>query len=385
MKKRLAAGLLCLLLLLQLSPAPPARASGSSVCFMAAGDSILPLSDDTMPFWSGGYLYVDSASITSSSAWPALGVARTVNGGGAQLVLYNRGKSLWFDRGADHGYDLDGNTYTPGCLERNGRFFVPAASVAQFFGLLYSVTNVHLQSNGQRIRGNLVWLRQPGFVMADQEFFAAATFAIAQRYEDYLKEKEEVVQESPPEVEAPESGPEIEGRIVYLCLEAGDGTPALLDVLDRYNAQAAFFCTPDFLESQGDLLRRMAATGQSIGILADAGEAERTVAEQLEAGNRALERATCGKTRLALIRNGREEDRESARALGFRCLEPDLDRERSGLWSAANAASLLRRISNRRGNVSVWMGDQAGAAGLRAFLTAAGEMDGQCLAWTETA
>lgn len=384
MKKRLAAGLLCLLLILLLIPvtqAPPARAAGSSVCFMAAGDSILPLSDATMPFWSGGYLYVSSEIITSSIAKSALRVSRTFNNNDTQLVLYGSGQSLWFEKGQDHGYDLKGGTYTPGCLVRNGEVFVPAAVVAQFFGLLYSVTDVRIQSGEQRIKGNLVWLRQPGFVMGDQEFYAAATLAIADRYEDYLRAKE--AQGAPPKTDVPE-GTEIEGRSVYLCLEAGPDAPGLLDVLDRHNAQAAFFCSPAFLESQGDLLRRMVITGQSVGILADAGDPERSLAEQLEAGNRALERATCGRTRLALIRNGGEDGREAVRALGYRCLEPDLDRGDSGLRTSSQVTSLLRRISARRGNVSVWLGDQADAAGLRALLAAAGEMDGHCLAWTET-
>lgn len=380
MKKRLAAALLCLLLILSLSPAPPARAAGGSVCFMAAGDSILPLSDATMPFWSGGYLYVDSAIFSSDVGWSALRVARTFNND-TQLVLYRRGQSLWFEKGQDHGYDLDGNTYTPGCLVRNGEVFVPAAVVAQFFGLLYSVTDVRLQSGDQRIKGSLVWLRQSGFIMEDQEFFAAATFAIASRYEDYLRAKES--QAAPPDPEVP-SGTEIQGRIVYLCLEAGQETASMLDALDRYRAQAAFFCTPEFLESQGDLLRRMAATGQSVGILADAGDPERSVEDQLRAGNLALDRATCGRTRLALIKNGTEESRRTARALGFRCLEGVPDRGEYELRTASHASTLLRRISAKRGDVSVWLGSRADEAGLRAFLAAAGDVDGQCLAWTET-
>lgn len=381
MKRRLAAALLCLLLVLSLSPGPPARAAGGAVCFMAAGDSILPLSDATMPFWSSGYLYVSSSIFASDVVWSALQVARTFHNNDTQLVLYRRGQSLWFEIGQDHGYDLDGNTYSPGCLVRGGEVFVPAAVVAQFFGLLYSVTDVRLQSGGQRIKGNLVWLRRPGFIMEDQEFFAAATFAIASRYEDYLQEKES--QGSAPEAEMP-SGTEILGRSVYLCLEAGENTASMLDTLDRYHAQAAFFCTPEFLASQGDLLRRMAATGQSIGILADTGDPERSVEEQLREGNLALDRATCGRTRLALIRNGGEESRRTARALGFRCLEGVPDRGEQDLRSTSNASALLRRISARRGNVSVWLADRADAAGLQAFLSAAEDMDGQCLAWTET-
>ena len=55
MKKRWFAGLLAALLLL--SAPLPAKAAGS-VYFVAAEESVLPLTDASMPFWSGGYLYV---------------------------------------------------------------------------------------------------------------------------------------------------------------------------------------------------------------------------------------------------------------------------------------------------------------------------------------
>lgn len=61
MKKRGATLLFCLLLVLQL--ALPVRAAGS-VYFVAAEASVLPLTDATMPFWSGGYLYVPASVFT---------------------------------------------------------------------------------------------------------------------------------------------------------------------------------------------------------------------------------------------------------------------------------------------------------------------------------
>lgn len=378
MKKRILAGLYCLLLVFRLS-APPARAA-EYVCFMAAGDIILPLSDRTMPVWHNGYLYVDSTIFTGVGR-TVLKVARTFNNNDTQLVLYGGGQSLWYERDADHGYDLNGGTYYPGCLVRNGEVYVPAASVAQFFGLVYSVTDVTVQVDSKKVNGNLLWLRRPGFVMTDEEFFAAATIPLADRYQEYLREKEAQTA-VPPEVPA---GTEIEGRSVFLCLKAGENTPDLLDALDRAGAQASFFCTPDFLHNQGDLLRRMAATGQAIGILADGSDPDWTVEEQLEAGNRALEQATCGRTRLALVQNGSAANLQAARDAGFRCLEADLDRSGSDLHTAANASYLLQRVSARRGNVTVWLADRASGAGLRAFLSAAEDADGRCLAWTETA
>ena len=133
--------------------------------------------------------------------------------------------------------------------------------------------------------------------------------------------------------------------------------------------------------------RRSSAPWNSwrIAILADASDPARSVPEQLAAGNAALELATCGKTRLCFVQNGTEEDLQAARAAGYRCLEADLDRSGYDLRSSSNTSSLLQRLSAWQGDVAVWLGDSVSGSGLQAFLSAAEEADGQCIAWTETA
>ena len=379
MRRRIGAAVCCLALVFQLAPLPRAQAAGY-LCFVAVGESILPVSDSTMPFWRDGFLYV-SASSLSSGIREALNIGLTANS--EQVVLYRIGRrgTLRFDAGAGLAYDGDGNSYYPGGVQRNGEMYVPAAVVAEAFGLLYSVTDVRVTADGQSAQGDLAWIRRPESVLTPQVFANAASFTLASRYAAYLREQEQTGAESP----EPTPGVEVDGKRIYLCLEAGEDTPAQLDALDRYGAQAAFFCTPEFLAEEGDLLRRMAATGQSIGILADGADPERSVAAQLAAGNEALERATCGRTRLCRVENAGEGDLETARAAGYRCLAEDLDRSGSALTGTSGAASLLRRVSSWDGDVSVWLGDGASAAGLRAFLSAAEDADGQCLAWTETA
>ena len=123
--------------------------------------------------------------------------------------------------------------------------------------------------------------------------------------------------------------------------------------------------------------------GLSVGILADAGDRTRTVAEQLEAGNAALFRATCGKTRLAYIQGGGPQTLQEAEAAGFRCLRPEVDRSGHGLRGASGAQELIQRLAGRRGNAAVWLGTGASATGLRAFLSSAREAGGKCVAYTE--
>ena len=388
-KRRWAALALSLLLLFQLA-APPKAQAVNYVYFVAAGENVLPLSDATMPFWSGGYLYIAS-SIFTGIAREALNIGRSRNDKEKLVVLYSgsRAKSLWFEWEKDCAYDVDGNVFYPGAIYRNDEVYVPVSLVARFFDLQYSVNKVNSRVNGEPIQGDLAWIRKPGNVLTDKYFMDAASSVITNRYEDYLKDKEKEQEQqgisSPGTAQTP-AGVDIEGKRIYLCITAGADTSVLLDTLDQYSAQAAFFCTPEFMEQQGDLLRRMMATGQTIGILADAGDETQTVEEQLEAGNRALERATFGRTRLVRVENGDEQTLQRLGEEGYRCLEPDIDRSGYGLYSAANANSLLQRVLARKGdNVAVWLADRADALGLRYFLADVKKNEGQCLAWTEIA
>lgn len=388
MRKKLAAFILCALLVFQMAAAPKVQAAGY-VYFVAAGESILPLSDDTMPFWRNGYLYVAS-SIFSGTAREALDVVNIPLSGQKGTILYSieQSRALRFDLGQNYAYDEKNNTYGPGCVAKNGEIFVPVSAVAEFFGLKYTVTKISTVIGGKSVQGELAWIRKsnsPVAELSERYFLDAASFSIASRYEEYLRSKTKEEQPVTEPVET-QKGVDVEGKRVYLCLTAGEDTEAQLNMLDRSGAQAAFFCDAEFLQAEGDLLRRMTATGHAVGILVDAADETRSVAEQLEEANRALEQATCGKTRLVFLRNGDTQTKQSVQAAGYRCMEPDLDRSGYDLNSTAQANSLLQKVLGQRGDdVTVWLSGRASAAGLRSFASAIQKNDGHCLAWTETA
>ena len=375
MKRKLWALMLALLLVFQLMV--PARAA-EQVFFTAAGESVLPLSDSTMPFWSGGYLYVPSTMFTDN-VWRSLGISYIVNNQGI-VILHNAGqaagRSLLFEPGTSYAKDSSGNRLTPGSVKRGGITFVPAYLVASYFGLQYSVTEVP--------RGYLVWLRKPDFGLSDRAFADAANYNMESEYAAYTKAKEqaEAPSEEPPAV--PQEPVGVPGAGIYLGLEAGVETAVMLDVLQAAGASGAFFCRQDFLETQGGLLRRMSAEGHRVGLLVQA-HSETPLEEQLAEANSALERATWGKTRLVYIQDGTEEDWKAAEDLGYVVFQPDLDRTEYKLKSASNANSLMNRVSGWKESVSVWLGDTANAFGLRHFLAAVERADDRCLALTEPA
>ena len=251
MKKRWAMGLLCCLLLFQL--AFPAKAAGS-VYFVAAEESVLPVTDATMPFWANGYLYVPASVFTN------LGISVINNTAKKMTVLEKDRRAMLFDWAKGTAQDSSGSLFTPGVIQSGGLVFVPASTVANFFGLQYSVTDV--------TNGYLVWLRSPDFGMSAKDFANAATYNMEERYNAYNRG---ATSSTPPNVPVTPSAP-TRGARIHLCLEADQRTSGLLDALDRANGWATFYCTPDFLESNGELLRRMAASGHAVGILAESGE-----------------------------------------------------------------------------------------------------------------
>ena len=372
MRRKLAALLLCLLLVFQMS-AVPSEAAGT-VYFTAVNKNVLSLSDATMPFWSGGYLYVPSTIFTGVGR--DLGVSYYPNIAKQTVLLYVDDtiySSLVFDLNKDYAIDNEGNMYFQKPIQRGGVIFLPISLIARCFGLLYSTVEVD--------RGYLVWVRNPDMDMEERYFADAARSRMDYEYSQYLRNQGTAAEETVPEQSEPSV---VTGQRIYLSMEAAESAAvsSLLDTLDRYDAQAAFYCTAGFLEEAGDLLRRMSAAGQAIGLIADAAD-DRPVTEQLEAGNRLLSQAASVKTRLAWIRNATAEAVAEAEAAGFCCLTPDLDRSAYPLSSTGAADTLFQRVTSRSGAVTVWLGDGANAAGLGSFLSAAEAADARCLAMTE--
>ncbi len=373
MRRKLAALLLCLLLVFQMS-AVSSEAAGT-VYFTAVNKNVLSLSDATMPFWSGGYLYVPSTIFTGVGR--DLGVSYYPNIAKQTVLLYVDDtiySSLVFDLNKDYAIDNEGNMYFQKPIQRGGVIFLPISLIARCFGLLYSTVEVD--------RGYLVWVRNPDMDMEERYFADAARSRMDYEYSQYLRNQGAAAEETVPEQSEPSV---VTGQRIYLSIEAAESAAvsSLLDTLDRYDAQAAFYCTAGFLEEAGDLLRRMSAAGQAIGLIADAAD-DRPVTEQLEAGNRLLSQAASVKTRLAWIRNATAEAVAEAEAAGFCCLTPDLDRSAYPLSSTGAADTLFQRVTSRSGAVTVWLGDGANAAGLGSFLSAAEAADDRCLAMTET-
>lgn len=129
-KEKWAALVLALALLVQplLLPAQAAP----TVYFTAVNDYVLELSDDTMPFWSGGYLYLPS-TIFTGSVGRQLGISYSRYVNRQTVILYSSDThALIFDLANNTTKDNQGNAYAQTAILRGGVVFVPEPVITSF-------------------------------------------------------------------------------------------------------------------------------------------------------------------------------------------------------------------------------------------------------------
>lgn len=353
------------ILLAALLLARQSASAAGDIYFVALEGSILPVTEEDMPFWSRGHLYISTAIFTGSYR-DSLGISAIHNTARRLMILEKDRRAILFDLDNDMAQDgTDGTVFTPGALERGGRVFLPASVVAEFFGLQYSVTQVS--------HGYLLWIRQADFGISATAFANAAAYNMEERYAAYLKS----LQSAQPEP-SPPSPPAADRGEIRLWLSAGERTASLLDALQRAGGWATFFCTAEFMENDPTLLRRIIAEGHGIGLLA-----EDASPEALRRGSDALWQATFSRTRLVLVLD-KGQDLAALELLGWRCLQAQVDRSGYRLETASHAAAALERVMQRGRNVSLWLDDTAGEGGLRAFVSAAAAAGYHCRAQRET-
>lgn len=369
-KLRRVAALVCTLMLLP-GMLPPTRAAGT-VYFTAVNETVLELTDASMPFWANGDLYVASSAFSDKT----LGISYSNNRVTQVATLYTSTRVLRFDLDAGTVTDAAGRELYPAARVRNSRVFLPVSLVAETFGLEWSNTQVK--------QGYVVRLRSEESVLSDRLFLDAADSLLEYRREQYLQAK--IPMEDPVKPpEEPDDPPKPEQRVVYLCFRVGEDTEDLLTVLDGAGASAAVFFEKDQIAQYAPLIRRMAATGHAVGIMADA-DAPESAAEQLREANGLLWRAAGIKTRLCRLENASGADRTAARNEGVCCLRASVDRSSRGLRDASAAASLYSIVHSRGSDgVTVWLAENIAEAGLRAFLATAAESGDRLAALTETA
>ena len=394
-KHRISSFLIAAVLFLGL--AWPIPASAANLYFTAINNSVAPLSSNTMPFWSGGAIYVPysvfDANLNGINV--SLGLYTSYNRSNNTITLFNLRQMLVFDLSKGTCWDeMTGTTYSARAVMRGGTAFLPLNMVSSFFGLSYSYNQLPYISQGYLVR-----IKSADAVSDDASFIDAAQTVINNRLRDYTQSLSPADTTSPsvnpgtstgtnpgtspgpgtwptpgtppgassgtgfnpggnpgsnpgttlptaPPV-APEEPDETE-TVAYLALrcESAEGLAAAMNALDAAGRSAVFFLTPRLLEEGGDLVRRALGTGHSVGILADSGE---PVEELLARGAAALELSARTRTTLACVPAGQRTALEEA---GWVCWTETARLQPSDTVSPSSfASSTIRRLKNRQGPV----------------------------------
>ena len=349
-KTRAWALALSVTLALALLPAA-GRAVLSDVYFTAVNEQLLDLTSDTMPFWSGGVLYVPSRVFTGTD----LGVSYVRNNAMGLVMLYTNRVDLRFDLEAQTAYDKRGNVYTGHAIERSGTVFFPLDLVCRYFGLTWSYSQTDTVP--------LVRIKSASGILDDTGFIDAAATQMASRYAAYEKSLggsepsggNTVPDQPNTDVQPPQTVQAAEGQKVYLLLEADSRENVLetLEILD--GVQATFLLGLEEL-ADGDLARALTAGGHGIALrLGSGGPSEIQEARDL------LWQSSC--VWLDLVWCGGEDAVELLADMGCMGVTAALNRGSAGVRSAAQAENLLWSVGQHREDLAVNLGPAGNCTG----------------------
>ena len=291
MKGRILAALCAVALLIGVFCTP--GAASQNVCFTAVNDSLLELQASAMPVWVNGLLYAPGTVFDRTVTKVDFGMQYNYSSSSNTVTLYNLRQMLVFDLAKGNSYDqISGKVMSAKAVNRNGKIYLPVVAVCEFFDLEHSYTQT---PNGYllRIRNHAAWL-------SDKTFQDAASNEMAnqrQKYQDSLKPVDPPAP-STPSVQPPDDAPQVENPQVQtqVCIgvrcTTGEGLQAILNAMDRAGWRGVFFFDPDIIAGQDALVRRVVASGHTVGLLAD-GEDAQDSREQLDRGNELLALTAC--------------------------------------------------------------------------------------------
>ena len=350
---------LCLALALLLIQAAPLSAGAvDSVCFLAANEKLFPLSDETMPFWFNGSLYVPHTLLDGGE----LGVQYSRNMEKQMFTAYNlRSGSITFDLAAG---TIETNTLRiiPGsAVVRGGIVFLPLGVLSGFFDLEYVYTRVTY--------GYLLRVKTKSDAFSNEQFIEAASTPMAQRFAQY--ERSHAPDDSPPPVSEDEESPQptTQRRTVYLAVESTSSEHTLPLLEAALPGRVAFLFGPRSLSGSGDLLRQLAARGGAIALRVDASAGATETLNQIELCNRILWEAAAVKTRVVSLDGADDETARAVEAAGYCLLRFTLD-YRANLPSVSRASSrIFSSADANRGVCRVFLGtDEAVSGSLSSLL-----------------
>lgn len=350
--RRALGGLLCVGLLFGAVPAP-ARA----LTLTAVNDSLLPLSDSTMPARLGGELYVPYGVFSQ------LGVSSSASDG--VLNMSANGETLSFSPDEGYVYDQNLNSYATPAYSMNGTTYVPVKLCCGKFGLSYSTLSV---------AGETVLRVTDGSASSDSAFASSKAVSIENSINSYKGISSSdgsskngggttggTTTQTPAETPIPkvEEKPTRKPSRVYLTFYGAPdkNAPDILDALKQDGRTAAFFLPADTAEWTDDTVRRIVAEGHTAALLLEADEkaSGEALTERLTLANERLRLLTGVQTRIVSVSTGcaklSEAQRNALIDAGYRLWDANMDAGDEKGTAARAYAETAQRFSETNATV----------------------------------
>ena len=337
MKKRLTAALCAALLLLGLL-LPLAGASwDDKVIFTAVNYTVMPLTADAMPELVGGTVYVPytvfDASLNGGVDVGLFNGGQKRGNGVNTYTIYSRNKNLTFDLNTGLVWDyIDAGTVQeniPRAIIRNGKVYLPAASVCKYFGL-----GTYYVQNDDTLGYPLFRIKNENEGLDDKTFVSSARAVLLDRlktfYNSQVSQSAEPSQDLPvPPVSslpAESGGQDRSGVRTYLAVrcDTGEAGDAVLDALKSEGRSALLLFDPERMKGQDELIRRAVGEGHAVGLLVP-GDSLEAAQAAIEEGNRLLERMALTRSRIVLVEEDTAEVTVRLQELGWGCWRSNLN------------------------------------------------------------
>lgn len=348
-----------------------------NVYFSAANEQLMPLNDETTPFYSGNTLYVCQTLFDGTD----LGVRYIRNYSMGLAVLYTSSTDLRFDLVNRSISDKYGNPYPGKAIEKNGYLFFPLEFVCRFFGLKWSISETATVP--------LVRITSDTACLDDRSFISAAASMMATRYAAYEKQVKNEENDSGNgdngSGDSPDTPPPIHaaaGQKLYLLLKSTSPEATRAALQDLEGSGITFLMTAEQLED-GDLVRAILGSGHAVALYVQ-GTTEEEILSEILHGRELVRSASCSLLQLVWY-DGSEDISSMLQEQGLVSVNATLDHSKVSLKNDNDAKSLLLLISKYREDLSVYLGsDTSCRNGLSLLLSRLSEAQYRLCSWRLT-
>ncbi len=339
--KKLLAVFLALALSLSVISAIPAQAA--EVCFTAIDDSVLKLTNENMPIWSGGVLYAPYTTFNETdngmSNWN-IQVSYSKNNN--KVTVFDTRRFLEFDLKTGTSWDdLSGVAYSGGAIVRGGRPYLPVGIVCDHFDMSYSYREID--------QGALLRIKTEHVVITDRDFPDAAENVLNLRLREYNQSQPGWTPPAAPDnPQQPDQNPppehehSVDTYIAFRCEDA-ERLEEILVIMEAMGKKGMYFLTDSAIRQRSDLVLRILGSGNSVGLLAPGEDMEQTRV-LLSAGSEELAEQVFARTTVALVD---KELREKVEQEGWVCWNSTLELTPT---STSGANYFSRRTITQLGN-----------------------------------